>query len=137
MIETGLIAMAYDDLNADPTGDDRLIVVVGPCASGKTTLVDGLRALGFRARVCGQEHSEISTLWRRLHPDVTIALTVDLATIRTRRSAAWPAPIYARQLSRLSVAFASADITLDTTRLDPRETLRTAVRLLHDQPTAG
>jgi len=66
--------------------DERLIVVVGPCASGKTTLVRGLQSCGYRAMVSGQEHSEIPTLWRRTAPDVTIGLIVDLATIRRRRS---------------------------------------------------
>ena len=94
--------------------DARRIVVVGPCASGKTTLVAALRRLGFDATVCGQEHSEIPTLWRHTDPDVVIALAVDLQTVRRRRGHDWPAPIYAAQQRRLSGALARADLVLDT-----------------------
>ncbi|HEX5500302.1 MAG TPA: hypothetical protein VFX03_13780, partial [Thermomicrobiales bacterium] len=65
------------------------IVVVGPCASGKSTLARGLRERGFDAEVCGQEHSDIASLWRHTAPDVVIALSVDLATIRDRRGDDW------------------------------------------------
>ena len=110
--------------------DDRLIVVVGPCASGKTTLVRGLQSCGYRAMVSGQEHSEIPTLWRRSAPDVTIGLNVDLATIRRRRSAGWSESIYRRQQERLRHAFASAAIVLDTAIMGPEQTLQAALELL-------
>jgi len=111
--------------------DDRLIVVVGPCASGKSTLVRGLQSCGYRAMVSGQEHSEIPTLWRRTAPDVTIGLNVDLATIRRRRrSAGWSESIYRRQQERLRNAFASAAIILDTAVMGPEQTLQAALDLL-------
>ena len=110
--------------------DDRLIVVVGPCASGKSTLVRGLQSRGYRAMVSGQEHSEIPTLWRRTDPDVTIGLNVDLATIRRRRSAGWPESIYLRQQERLRNAFACAAIVLDTAVMGPEQTLQAVVELL-------
>ncbi len=110
--------------------DERLIVVVGPCASGKTTLVRGLQSCGYRAMVSGQEHSEIPTLWRRTAPDVTIGLNVDLATIRHRRSAGWPESIYRRQQARLRNAFAAAAIVLDTAVMGPEQTLQAALDLL-------
>lgn len=119
---------------SDPGRDDRLIVVVGPCASGKSTLVAGLRAQGYRAMVSGQEHSEIPTLWRRQKPDVTIGLLVDLATVRCRRSSAWSEEIYRRQQTRLQSAYAAADLLIDTAVLDQAETLRRAVSLLHGSP---
>jgi deoxyadenosine/deoxycytidine kinase len=89
-------------------------VVVGPCASGKTTLVERLRALGYDARVSGQEHSAVRDLWRRTGPDVVIALDVDLATIRRRRSPEWSEQIYRAQRQRLERAFAAADLMIDT-----------------------
>lgn len=110
--------------------DERLIVVVGPCASGKTTLVRGLQSWGYRAMVSGQEHSEIPTLWRRPAPDVTIGLNVDLATIRRRRSAGWSESIYRRQQERLRDAFAGAAIVLDTAVMGPEQTLQAALDLL-------
>jgi hypothetical protein len=90
------------------------IVVVGPCASGKTTLASRLRELGLDVRVCGQEHSEIHNLWLKLEPDVLIALTLDLATLRARRSPAWPERLYDAQQERLRDAYAAADLVIDT-----------------------
>jgi adenylate kinase family enzyme len=102
------------------------IVVVGPCASGKTTLARGLRGLGFDAEVCGQEHSDISSLWRHTAPDVVIALAVDLATIRARRGDDWPEWLYRLQNDRLRDARRAARIQLDTSRLDAAATLAAA-----------
>jgi chloramphenicol 3-O-phosphotransferase len=110
--------------------DPRRVVVVGPCASGKTTLARGLQQLGYQATVCGQEHSDIPTLWRRREPDVLIGLMVDLETIRRRRGRSWPETIYERQRRRLAEAMARADIVLDATRLDPSEVLAAAVHAL-------
>ncbi len=114
----------------DSNRDDRLIVVVGPCASGKSTLVDGLRTLQYRAMVSGQEHSEIPSLWKRSRPDVTIGLVVDLATIRSRRSPEWSEAIYQRQQARLRDAYAASDLLIDTRDLDPKATLAAVVELL-------
>lgn len=99
------------------------IVVVGPCASGKTSLTRALRDLGYDASVCGQEHSEIATLWRRTAPDVVIALQVDLATIRRRRGDDWPERLFREQQRRLADALAAATLVVDTSRLDPAATV--------------
>jgi cytidylate kinase len=101
-----------------------LIVVVGPCASGKSTLAEGLRSHGMPVRVCGQEHSSIRNLWRRMDGDLLVALAVDLPTLRERRSPTWPESIYRLQLERLRDAYAEADLVLDTGRLGPEEVLR-------------
>jgi len=106
------------------------VVVVGPCASGKSTLADRLRSHGYDAYVCAQEHSEISTLWRHLDPDAVIALDVDLATVRRRRGADWPEAIFREQLRRLTAARAAADVTIDTASLDPDKAEDVALRVL-------
>jgi hypothetical protein len=106
------------------------IAVVGPCASGKSTLVEGLRGLGFNAYVCGQEHSEIATLWRHGHPHVVILLDVDLETIRRRRGAEWPADLFAKQQRRLESARAAADLVFDARALSPSEILAVAMAML-------
>jgi dienelactone hydrolase len=116
--------------SSDGRGDRRRVVVVGPCASGKTTLARGLRDLGFEAIVCGQEHSDIPTLWRRRDPDVLIVLQVDLETIRRRRGSSWPAAILERQQRRLADAIASADLIVDANVLDSAEVLAAAVDAL-------
>ena len=94
--------------------DPRRIVVVGPCAAGKTTLVDALVARGFNAYAVAQEHSIIRDLWARRDPDVVIALDLDLEVVRQRRSPTWSADIYAKQHERLRPAFEAADLFIDT-----------------------
>jgi adenylate kinase family enzyme len=90
------------------------IVVVGPCASGKSTLAGQLRELGLDVRVSGQEHSSIHNLWEKLDHDLLIALEIDLETLRARRSESWPQEIYDRQQERLRGAYDVADVIIDT-----------------------
>lgn len=98
--------------------DPRKIVLVGPCASGKTTLAHRLEIHGHHVRICGQEHSGIRDFWRHMNPDVLVALDVDLITLRQRRSAEWPENLYLVQRGRLASAFAAADIVVDSTSND-------------------
>jgi hypothetical protein len=107
------------------------IVVVGPCASGKSTLVRALRERGFDAHVSGQEHSEIVSLWRRLQPDVLIALEVDIGAVRHRRGGSWPEWLHDVQVRRLRGAAEAADLTIDTSRLDAPRMVERAVGYLH------
>lgn len=121
-------------------GDARRIVIVGPCASGKSTLAEGLRRLGFEAIVSGQEHSDIPTLWRHTNPDVVVSLGLDLATLRQRRGeATWPGWLFDLQQRRLRTARDAATIRIDTTRLDPAGVLAAVtacLRPLPDDPPA-
>lgn len=100
------------------------IVILGPCASGKSTLAAGLRELGFDAVPVAQEHSDIPTLWRRSEPAVVVALDVDLATIRRRRAdPTWPDWLFHTQQRRLSRAAAEATLRIDTTAMPAAEIL--------------
>lgn len=111
-----------------------LVVVVGPCAAGKSTLAAGLRRLGFRAMVSGQEHSDIPTLWRRAEPDVVVALGVDLDTIRRRRDdEAWPEWLYVLQRERLAQAERAAAIQIDTTTGDADDVLARVAAFLDER----
>jgi hypothetical protein len=112
----------------------RKIVVVGPCAAGKSTLVAALRALGFDAHVSGQEHSEIATLWRRSNPDVLIALDVDIRAVRDRRGGSWPEWLHELQVKRLAVASRAADLAIDTTALEPQTVVDRVVAYLMERP---
>jgi hypothetical protein len=125
------------DAGHDPRLDQRRIVVVGPCASGKTTLVAGLRRLGYEALVCGQEHSDVATLWRHSDPDLVIALEIDLATLRRRRGEEWPEWLYALQRRRLRDAAAAAALTLDTGRLGEAAVLDCVAAWLQGPPADG
>jgi hypothetical protein len=106
------------------------VVVVGPCASGKSTLVSGLREHGYDAAVCSQEHSEIPTLWRHTDPDFLILLEVDLRTIRARRGAEWPESIYRAQIDRLAAAREAADVVIDASKADANQVLSIALGYL-------
>jgi hypothetical protein len=70
-------------------------------------------------RVCGQEHSSIVELWRKMQPDVLVALSIDLPTLRARRYRTWPEALFATQLQRLATAYDAADLVIDTRRETP------------------
>lgn len=103
-------------MNESTDGDRPMrVTVVGPCASGKSTLVKALRMHGYDARATAQEHSAVPSLWERSRPDVLIALTADLESIRSRRGEPrWSGQILAEQTSRLEDATHHADLIADT-----------------------
>jgi deoxyadenosine/deoxycytidine kinase len=115
--------MMYDGDHAIRAASSLTVVIVGPCASGKSTLAANLQQHGVDARVSGQEHSEIGTLWRRQDPDLVIGLRIDLETLRARRGSTWSASLFDRQLQRLQAAYDAADIVLDTGTLNESEAL--------------
>lgn len=97
------------------------IVVVGPCASGKTTLVGRLQALGLDAHNVAQEHSGIRTFWRKKQPDVLVMLEASLAVIRRRRTVPWGEERLAVQRERLEDARTHADLFIQTDELSREE----------------
>ena len=127
-----------DPLREPPvvSAESRKIVVVGPCAAGKSTLVAALRALGYDAHVSGQEHSEIATLWQHSQPDVLIALDADIAAVRSRRGGSWPEWLHDLQVQRLVDASQAADFAIDTTTLTPQTVVDRVVAFLQ-QPHAS
>ena len=119
--------MEKPDLTAPaPAGPTAGIVIVGTCASGKSTLADNLRTLGYEAQVVAQEHSDISQLWARSAPTVVIALESSLETIRARRGARWSSAVYERQRRRLAPAMGAAAVVIDTGTTSPMATLAAA-----------
>ncbi len=124
-------------MDLTPRDDQRRIVVIGPCASGKTSLTTRLQRLGFDARACGQEHSEIPELWRHLEPDVLVGLQIHLDTLRRRRSSTWPGSIYERQLTRLASGFSHADLVIDCDEIDQDGVVEEVVAWLEAHPKLG
>lgn len=110
----------------------RKIAVVGPCASGKSTLVAGLVGRGHNAYAVSQEHSAVRELWNRQNPDVLVALDVSLEVLRQRRSPNWLEAVYEQQRQRLAHAFAAADIVIDTAEHDADEVLALVDELLRE-----
>ncbi len=91
-----------------------LIVVVGICAVGKSTVVDGLRQRGFAALEVAQEHSQVPYLWARNNPGAMVYLDAENQVVGDRRSYLKPERVE-RQRELLSYARLRADIHIDTT----------------------
>lgn len=106
------------------------IALVGPCASGKSTLARSLRELGYEVREPAQEHSMVQDMWQRLtHPDILIFLDVTLETIlaRGRQGNIWKPAYLAEQHRRLAHAREHCDLYIRTDALEPAEILARVV----------
>lgn len=112
------------------------VVVVGPCASGKTTLVAALRAHGYDASASAQEHSAVPRLWQRADPDVLIALVANITAVRERRNDSWPGWLHDLQEERLAGAQDAADLVIDTSNLGAGEVAERAVHFLTSRKSA-
>lgn len=113
------------------------IKVVGPCKAGKTTLVAGLRALGYEARSCSQEHSDVPYMWQRIVPtDRLIYLDAELSTVQARSPRSDWHRALPRQRRRLAHARQHCDLYLPTDHLTPEEVLYRVVEFI-EQQTAG
>jgi len=121
-----------DSQKEEPPGKPNpLIGIVGPCASGKSTLIDGLARLGFRTRHIAQEHSYVKDMWRRLtNPDILVFLDVSFAVTGQRRKLDWTEEDWQEQQRRLSHARQHADLVLDTDNLSIDEVLRKVTRFV-------
>lgn len=94
------------------------VAVVGPCTSGKSTLVSALHQAGYDARQPAQEHSYVPDMWRRmLNPDVLIYLDVTYQAARQRRTIDWGPQRLADEAGRLAHARAHCDLYLQTAGL--------------------
>jgi len=98
------------------------VVVVGPDAAGKTELVNRLRATGYNARSCAQDHSYVPDMWRRVaRADFLIYLDARLETIARRRKIDWGQPRLDELNARLAHARSHCDLYLPTDDLDPSQ----------------
>lgn len=109
------------------------VVVVGPCSSGKSTIVHRLREHGIDAYAVSQEHSIIARLWDHQHPDALVYLHVDYRVVQQRRGTTWPRWIYDAQVERLRDARKHATIELDTGELSPDKTVEHIIDALRRQ----
>jgi len=121
-----------DTQKEEPPGSPApLIGIVGPCASGKSTLIEGLNRLGFRTRHIAQEHSYVKDMWQRLtNPDVLVFLDASFTITQKRRALDWAEADWQEQQRRLSHARQHADLYLDTDKLSIDEVLRKVTRFL-------
>lgn len=108
------------------------IVVVGPCASGKSFLAEALRENGYNAHASAQEHSYVQTMWLMTNPSHLIYLDADLNAIRKRRTISWGQDYLDEENKRLAYARESADIIIDTAQLAPADVLKQALHFLKE-----
>ena len=109
------------------------IAVVGVCASGKTTLVQGLKDAGFDAYNVAQEHSCIRAFWNKHHPDILVMIDATLPAIKKRRRVSWTEERLVAQHERLRDAREHADLYLQTDDLSAAEVLETVVAFLREK----
>jgi cytidylate kinase len=111
-----------------PGTSQPLIGVVGPCASGKSTLIAGLTKLGYHTRHIAQEHSYVKDMWLRLtNPDVLVFLDASYTTTIQRRQLDWSEANWQEQQHRLRHARENADIYVETDKLSAEQVLERVV----------
>ncbi len=115
----------------EPDNQSLLIGVVGPCGSGKSTLIAGLEREGYTCRHIAQEHSYVPYMWKRItNPDVLIFLNASFPVCTLRRRLNWAPEDYEEQLRRLAHAREHADLIIETDNISPAEVLAGVVHFL-------
>ena len=107
------------------------IGVVGPCASGKSTLIRGLEQHGYLAKHIVQEHSYVPGMWQLItNPDILIYLDVTYKESLQRRPMNWTQQEYEQEQDRLRHARANAHYYLETDGLSPAEVLDRVLKFI-------
>ena len=111
------------------------IAIVGPCASGKTTLATRLQREGYSARQIVQEHSYVAEMWKLLTmPDLLIFLDASFATCNRRKALNWLENEYLEQRRRLRHAKEHCDLYIETDALTSDEVLQAVLQTLEAFP---
>lgn len=103
--------------------DEAPLVVVGPCAAGKSTLVAGLLKVGIPARSVAQEHSRVRDLFTRQPAAGVIYLTATWPVIHARRPLSLGRVQYEEEVRRLQYVRSCADLVVHTDSLSPEGVL--------------
>jgi RNase adaptor protein for sRNA GlmZ degradation len=108
-----------------------LIGIVGPCGAGKSTLIQGLEALGYHCRHIAQEHSYVPYMWKRItNPAFLIYLHASFGVCTRRRMLNWLEADFLEQLRRLDHARQHADLIVDTDDRSPQQVLELVAAFL-------
>ena len=117
----------------EPPSKRPLIGVVGPCGSGKSTLIGGLEKYGYACRHIAQEHSYVQAMWQIISkPDILIYLGASFPVSTARRKLIWHEKDHAEQLRRLNHAREHAHLIVNTDDLTPAQVLQTALDFLEE-----
>jgi thymidylate kinase len=115
----------------DPPSNSSLIGVVGPCGSGKSTLIEGLKQYGYACRDIAQEHSYVQAMWQKIaKPDILIFLDASFPVSTARRKLSWQEQDHEEQYRRLAHAREHANIVIDTDHLTPAQVLQKVLDFL-------
>jgi deoxyadenosine/deoxycytidine kinase len=102
-------------MTASTRHDEFIIAIVGPCASGKSALAQGLAERGIRARQVVQEHSFVPEMWQIIaQPDLLVYLDASFQTCSQRKNLNWRQRDYDEQLNRLAHAKENCDLLIQT-----------------------
>jgi shikimate kinase len=127
-------------MNDQPDPKAAKIAIVGPCASGKSTLAERLNQAGWRARQIVQEHSYVPAMWRTISPpDILIYLDASYETCSRRKQLDWSHDEYSEQVERLADARKRCDLYLNSDQLTIDETAQRVMDWLrgrHDHAEA-
>jgi cytidylate kinase len=117
----------------EPPSKSHLTGIVGPCGSGKSTLIAGLEKYGYACRHIAQEHSYVQAMWQIItKPDILIYLHASFPISTARRKLDWHEKDHTEQLRRLSHAREHAHIIIDTDNLTPDQVLQKALDFLEN-----
>ncbi len=123
-------ALRRGNPQAMSTESKPIIGVVGPCKSGKSTLVRGLQNAGYEAIQIAQEHSFAPRMWQQIgKPDVLIYLHCNYET-SVSRGLNWLLSEYEDQLPRLDHARENADLKIITDIISPDQILQQVFNFL-------
>jgi guanylate kinase len=114
--------------------DQRLLIgIVGPCGSGKSSLVAKLENHGYRCRHIAQEHSYVKYMWQRItNPDILIFLQCSFENSTSRRKLNWQLADYEEQQGRLSHAYEHAHLIIETDSLNADDVFARALSYLQE-----
>jgi cytidylate kinase len=117
----------------EPPSYSSLIGVVGPCGSGKSTLIAGLERYGYSCRHIAQEHSYVQAMWQKItKPDILIYLNASFAASTSRRKLNWQKKDHDEQIHRLTHAREHANLFIDTNDLTPEQVLQKVLDYLRE-----
>ncbi len=115
----------------EPGSNKGLIGIVGPCGSGKSTLIAGLEKAGLRCRHIAQEHSYVPYMWQRItNPEFLIFLNASFPVCTARRRLNWSEEDFHEQIRRLDHARQHADLVIETDNLSIEGVLQAALSFL-------